>query len=57
MGSDWIVVKSKIKELTGIYSVSGDFAETLNAKVKQMVHDAVKRAEANSRKTVMSRDL
>ncbi|MFA5796908.1 MAG: DUF1931 domain-containing protein [Candidatus Woesearchaeota archaeon] len=52
-----IIVKSKIKELVGNYSVSSDFADVLNEKVKVMVHDAVKRAEANSRKTVMGRDL
>jgi len=57
MVSDWIIVKSKIKELVGQYNVSGDFSEVLNEKVKQMIHDAVKRADANSRKTVMGRDL
>lgn len=57
MVSDWIIVKSKIKELVGQYNVSGDFSEVLNEKVKQMIHDAVKRAEANSRKTIMGRDL
>jgi histone H3/H4 len=57
MASEWIVVKSKIKELTGDMSVSGDFSDVLNAKVKQLVLDAVKRAEANNRKTVMGRDL
>ncbi len=57
MASDWIIVKSKIKELTGQYNVSGDFSTVLNEKVKQMVKDAVKRAETNNRKTVMGRDL
>ena len=57
MTSDWIIVKSKIKELVGQYNVSGDFSEVLNEKVKQMIHDSVKRAEANNRKTVMGRDL
>jgi len=57
MTSDWIIVKSKIKELAGSYSVSKDFSETLNAKVKQMIEEAKKRAEANNRKTVMGRDL
>jgi hypothetical protein len=57
MGSDWVIVKSKIKELVGQYNVSGDFSEVLNEKVKQMIHDSVKRAEANNRKTVMGRDL
>jgi histone H3/H4 len=57
MTADSVVVKSKIKELVGDYSVSGDFSEVLNTKVKQMINDAVKRAEANNRKTVMGRDL
>jgi len=52
-----IIVKSKIKELVGNYSVSSDFADILNTKVKHMIEEAVKRAEANSRKTVMGRDL
>lgn len=57
MGSDWIIVKSKIKEIAGQYNISGDFPEVLNEKVKQMVKDAIKRAESNNRKTVMGRDL
>lgn len=52
-----IIVKSKIKELVGNYSVSSDFADVLNAKVKHIVEEAVKRAEANNRKTVMGRDI
>ncbi|HIH32563.1 TPA: DUF1931 domain-containing protein [Candidatus Woesearchaeota archaeon] len=57
MTSDWIIVKSKIKELTGTYNVSAEFSDVLNVKVRQMVQEAVKRAEANNRKTVMGRDL
>ena len=57
MTSDWVIVKSKIKELVGTYNVSGDFGEVLNSKVKQMIQDAMKRAEANNRKTVMGRDI
>jgi len=57
MTSDWVIVKTKIKELAGTYSVSSDFGEELNKKVKQMIEDAVKRAEANGRKTVMARDI
>ncbi|MBN2457887.1 DUF1931 domain-containing protein [Candidatus Woesearchaeota archaeon] len=52
-----IVVKAKIKEITGDYNVSGDFAQALNTKVEKLVKDAVARAEANSRKTVMAKDL
>jgi len=57
MTSDWVIVKTKIKELAGTYSVSSDFGEELNKKVRQMIEDAVKRAEANGRKTVMARDI
>ena len=52
-----VVVKSKIKELTAGYSVSGDFADELDRKVKSMIENAISRAKANARKTVMARDL
>jgi histone H3/H4 len=55
--NEWVIVKTKIKEMVGTYNVSQDFTETLNAKVKQMIQDSMKRAEANGRKTVMGRDL
>ena len=52
-----LVVKAKIKEYTGDYNVAGDFADALHAKVENLIKDAVKRAEANGRKTVMAKDL
>ena len=52
-----LIVKAKIKEVTGNYNVAGDFAEELDKKVEQLVKDATKRAEANNRKTVMAKDL
>ncbi len=52
-----VVVKSKIKELTAGYSVSSDFAEELDLKVKEMISKAIDRAKANGRKTVMARDI
>jgi histone H3/H4 len=55
--NEWIIVKTKIREMVGTYSVSSDFTEELNNKVKKMIEDAMKRAEANGRKTVMARDL
>ncbi|MFH1173544.1 MAG: DUF1931 domain-containing protein [archaeon] len=55
--SDTIIVKSKIKELVGNYNVSSDFSEELDKKVKLLIADAVKRAEANGRKTVMGKDI
>lgn len=52
-----LVVKAKVKEYTGEYNVAGDFADALHAKVETLIRDAVKRAEANGRKTVMAKDL
>lgn len=52
-----IVVKAKIKELAGNYNVSSDFAEALDVKVNELVKQAIARAEANNRKTVMAKDL
>ena len=52
-----IIVKAKIKEITGDYNVAGDVAEALNKKVEEIVKNACSRAEANGRKTVMAKDL
>jgi len=52
-----LVVKAQIREYTQGYNVAGDFADALNEKVVALVKDAVKRAEANGRKTVMGKDL
>ncbi|MAE13936.1 DUF1931 domain-containing protein [Candidatus Woesearchaeota archaeon] len=55
--SDMIVVKAKLKDLAKGYNIAGDFADALDAKVKGLVKDAVERAAANNRKTVMAKDL
>ena len=55
--SEMLVVRSKIKDVAEGYNVSGDFAETLSAKVEQLIKDACLRAEGNNRKTVMAKDL
>ncbi|MFH1211576.1 MAG: DUF1931 domain-containing protein [Candidatus Woesearchaeota archaeon] len=55
--SDMVVVRAKIKDLVGNYNVAGDFAEELDKKVKDLIKDAVARAEGNGRKTVMAKDL
>ena len=52
-----IVVRTKIKELVENYSVSSDFGDALDEKVESIIRDALKRADANGRKTVMSKDL
>jgi histone H3/H4 len=52
-----LIVKAKIREVAQGFNVSGDFADALDKKAEQMVKDACARAEANSRKTVMAKDL
>lgn len=52
-----IVVKSKVKEVSGDCNVSGDFAEALNAAAVEMVKQAASRADANGRKTVQGKDV
>jgi histone H3/H4 len=55
--AEWIIVKAKIKEVIGNVNLGGDFADALNEKVKGLVKQAVARAEANGRKTVMAKDI
>ena len=55
--SDNLIVKSNIKNVVPDHNIAGDFADALNTKVKALILEAVKRAEANSRKTVMAKDL
>ena len=54
-----IVVKAKVKELVKAVDLdlSSDFMPKINLKVTQMVKDAIERAKANQRKTVMARDV
>jgi len=53
---EMIVVKSKVKEVSGNCNVSGDFAEALNVVAVDLVKAAAKRADANGRKTVQAKD-
>ncbi len=57
MSSDLIVIKAKIKEVTGSHSISSDFVETLNEKVKKLIEESIVRAEANGRRTIMGKDV
>ena len=55
--SDLLVVKAKLKDVAKGYNVSGDLADALDKRLRQLVSDACTRAEANGRKTVMAKDL
>ncbi|HLC91364.1 MAG TPA: DUF1931 domain-containing protein [Candidatus Nanoarchaeia archaeon] len=57
-----LTVRTQIKEIMvdsklGIENISGDFMEKLDAKVKQLVLEALQRAKDNGRKTVMGKDV
>ncbi len=52
-----VIVKSQVKELCGDYNVAGDFADALDKKVTALIKEAVERAKANNRRTVMAKDL
>ena len=55
--TDWVIVKAKIKDLAGDFNVAGDVSETLNEKVTNMIKEAVERAKANGRRTLMAKDF
>lgn len=60
--ADNVVVESRLKDLVKNTSgedfrVSGDFAAALDAKVRDIVTEAVHRAKTNGRKTVQAHDL
>ena len=52
-----LVVKAKIKDVAQGFNVAGNFAEALDEKVAALIKDAMARAEANKRKTLMRQDL
>jgi len=57
-----LVVRTQVKEILkesgiGLDNLSGDFMDTLDEKVKQLILDAAKRAKENSRRTIMGKDV
>ena len=55
--ADLIISKSKTKESVKECNVSGEFYDALDAKVRELIAGAEKRALANGRKTVRPQDL
>ena len=59
--SDMLVVKAKIKDVVSTidrtFNVGSDVADALSAKVDAMIREGVKRAQANTRKTLMGKDI
>ena len=54
---EMIIVKSKVKEVSGNCNVAGDFAEALNKVAVSEIKAAAKRSGANNRKTVQAKDV
>ncbi len=57
-----LIVRTQIKEIlkeanAGVDQVAKDFPDKLEEKAKQLVLDAIQRAKANGRRTIMGRDL
>ncbi len=57
-----LVVRTQIKEIlkeanAGVDQVAKDFPDKLEEKAKQLILDAIQRAKANGRRTIMGRDL
>lgn len=52
-----VIVKSRVKEFAGDMNVAVDFVDALEKKVELLVKEAVGRAKANNRRTVMVKDL
>lgn len=50
------IVKAAVKDATE-KNISGDFYEALDERVEELLEEADRRAEQNSRATVQQRDL
>lgn len=55
--ADLIISKARTKDAVQECNVSGEFYEALDAKVREMIAAAEKRAKDNGRKTLRSYDL
>ncbi len=52
-----LVNRSELKKIIGDFKVANEFFPTLNAKVEDLVRQAMERAKANQRRTMMGRDI
>ncbi|MBI2141614.1 DUF1931 domain-containing protein [Candidatus Woesearchaeota archaeon] len=55
-------ISAAVKEISrqkgySINNIADDFLPAINAKVKKVVEEAIERARANNRRTLMGRDL
>lgn len=52
-----LIARSRVKEIAGEYSVANEFFDAIEKKTEQLIKEAIERAKANKRHTVMARDL
>jgi histone H3/H4 len=52
-----LIFKSNVQEALGEMQVSADLYEALDDEVEEVLEEAVRRARANDRTTVMAQDL
>ncbi len=52
-----LIIKSKIKSAVPDMMVAAEVSDALNKKVLKILGEAVQRAKANNRRTLLARDL
>lgn len=52
-----LIVKANIRKAAGNFEVAAEFMQALDRKVGQIVKEAIERAAANGRHTLMVRDV
>ena len=52
-----LIIKSKIKSAVPDMMVAAEVSDALNKKVLKILGEAVQRAQANNRRTLLARDL
>ena len=52
-----VLKKSGVRDEAAGVNVGSDFYDALDERVKELIEDAVERADGNGRKTVKSRDV
>ncbi len=52
-----LIVRAELKKIAEQFSIAGDFGDAFEEKAKNLLKDAMGRATANGRKTLMAKDL
>lgn len=53
----YLVTKVQVKQIVGDINVAEEFYSALNIAVEEIIKSALKRANANGRRTLMARDV